>query len=678
MSTCIPKNQLAQLKERVQNGEITPEQVAKMLPEEKIALKLILEDYVAEKLGINVSKGEVQAIQEKAKVIDTAQQKLGGDLGNPDKVQEHIDFFKAKKDMVDYLFSRHPANRLKILTGTVGRGMMLASVKSPLLNIGTNAEAFSEALVRRLTTLQFRGTDNKLAVDYVKLVNKVYQKTGYDMSRMLTLSDNGMSGERVLGETVHSQGPGLIRKAGRLVEDVVFKQLMGAPDVAFASTHFADSVNLNSKKYGARAKEVMKDSMLLEPKTPEGELLRARGVLDAQKATWTDDTWASKVSTGIRKVLNDVSGDLRAGDYLLPFVKTPANIIATGMDYAGMGIPKALFKTYKAFKTGDFGSKAHVQSMAGDIVRSGLGLTGALIIANTLNNNDFVGAYDPSRAQIEQLRNSNYNAFRVNGKWISTDWLGPLMVPFTAIMYARKYGSTPGERTFQYGKGVLASALNIPGVSDIFDYVKSNAFKKNQTLEQMTGATADYISSQLYSRLVPSFLSDIAKAIDPSVRQSNSGLQSVIAKIPFLSKTLPEKRNIFGETIKTESGLSTILFGSRVKTDAETSLIKEIDRVSKSVDKGVSFTNWDKSSSDRLAQFKQKVGDARYNDAKLRYGAELKKQLSIAVNAPAYKRLSDDQKLTILNNQDAQALEKIFNQYNFKYKVKKKESLPKL
>jgi hypothetical protein len=683
MNTCIPVERANQLKDQLKKGEITADVIAKMLPEEKIALKSLLEDFVSEKLGVKVSNEEVRIISEKAQKIDMAQKSLGDNIGNPNNLKENLDFFKARKDMEDYLQSQSPAHKLKVLTGTIGRGMMLASVKSPILNTGSNIEiGFSEAIARRLSDGQFKGANNKLATDYVKMVNKIYQETGYDVSRMTKLDDLENGGGRVLGQTIHAQGPGKIRKVGRMVEDIVFKQLMGAPDVAFSSAHFADSANLNSLKMAkgdkTKATEWMNDAMRLKPQTPEGEILRNQAILDAQKATWTDDSWASKVSGGIRKLLNDVSGDARVGDYVLPFVKTPANVIATGMDYAGIGIPKALIKTYKAFKSGDLGSKEHIQSITRDLVRSGLGLTGAVIIANQLKDDDFVGAYDPARSQIESLRNSNYNAIRVGNKWISTDWLGPLTVPVTAMMYARKYGKTGGEKTFQYSKGVISSVLNIPGISDIYDFVRGQAFQKNQTLEEMTGATQDYITSQLYSRLVPSIISDVAKSIDPNVRQGGKGIQGIIAKIPFLSKTLPEKKNILGETIKQESPWSIILFGSRVKTDKDNAITKELSRISDNTDKGITFTDWSKSSSKTLAQFKDKKGQVKFDEAKQRYGQDLKLRLEKVIKNPTYQRLNDDQKLSIINGLDSKVMSDTFRRYGFKYQQKKSKPLPKL
>jgi len=683
---CIPPQIVAKLKEQLASGDMTPDAVAKLLPEEKAALKSILEEFVTDKLGISVSKSEVEAIRVRAEKIDVAQQKLGDDLGNPTKVQENIDFFKAKREMENYLLSHDPAPKLRVLTGTIGRGMMLASVKSPILNIGSNLEAgFTEALARRLSGGGVKGADNKLAIDYLKMANKVYQETGYDISRMTDLKDSGSMGERVLGQTVHSQGAGATRKVGRVVEDIVFKQLMGAPDVAFSSAHFADSVNTGALKMTkgdkAAAKELMTDAMRIQPTTPEGEILRAQGVLDAQVATWTNDTWASKFSEATRKVINDLSGDLRAGDYLLPFIKTPSNVVATGLDYAGLGVLKALGKTYKAFKTGELKNPEYIRSISKDLVRSGLGVAGAVVIAGTLGKDDFVGAYDPKRSQIEALRNSNTNSIRVGDKWISTDWLGPLSVPVTAIMYARKYGKDTKDKPLQYLYGMGSAVTKLPVIQEIADTYKTYQYNKVQTAEELGDSLAEYVVGEAKSRLVPSIVSDVAKAVDPQVRDTSGGTlgsNKIKAGIPFVSKTLPAKTDVFGTPIKGENAISDILFGARVKTDKETAVVKEVARVSDTLDTGVTFTDWSKSSSKTLAQFKEKVGEAKFEEAKVKYGQELKASLEKAIADPRYKNLKDEDKLKILNDKDQQAMNKIFTQYGFKYKTLPNAKLPKI
>lgn len=642
--------------------------------------KAFLEDLVSDKLGINVTADEVKAISIRAKKIDEAQTKLGDDLGSPTKLDENLAFFQAKKEMDDYLQSHNPAPKLRVATGTIGRGMMLASVKSPLLNIGSNIEVgLTEAIGRRIAAGSLKGTDSKLAREYIHMVNKVYQKTGYDLSRMTSLADTGVSGGRVLDDAVHAQGKGAVRKAGRVVEDVVFKQLMGAPDAVFGAVHFADSVNLNALKFAKddpiKAKALMQDALKLEPKTPQGELLRAQGILDAQVATWTNKSWATDVSLGVRKILNNLTGDLRAGDYLLPFVKTPANVIATGLDYAGLGVPKALFKLVKAVRNGDLKDAATMGSISRDIVRSSFGLTAAVAVALNIDPENFVGAYDPARAQIEQLKNSRENSIKIGNKWVSTDWFGPLAVPLNGIMYARKYGNTNGEVGYQYAKGTLSTGLGLPGVKDITDFTQKQKTKEGESLVDAKTETANYVTDQIASRLIPSILSDVAKATDPYERKSEKGIQGVKSKIPGLRQSLPIKQSVLGQDLKSEPGASTILFGTRVRSDKTNAVTKEITKVTNNTGKSVNFTDWDKSSNKQLAELRQKLGNDKYDEAKKSYGQKLQTKLKTTMESAKYKELDDSDRLLIINRMDSQIIKDVFKQYSFKPTKTKSNSL---
>lgn len=630
-----------------------------------------LEDLVADKLGVSVTPDEVAVISKRAKAIQKAQESLGDNIGNPEKLAENVAFFKAKKQMDDYLSSLTPSSKLAVATGTIGRGMMLASVKSPILNIGTNTEtAITEGLARRLSNMTFRGTDNGLAMDYVKAVNKIYKETGYDVSRMMNLSDTGSSGKRILGDTVSTQGPGGVRKAGRVVEDIVFKNLMGAPDTAFASVHFADSVNLSSKKMfkgdAVKAREAMTDAMRIKPQTEAGEILRAQGILDAQTSTFTNKTWASKVSESIRGILNEVSGDIRLGDFVMPFVKTPANVIAIGLDYAGLGFAKALGKTIKAIAKGELGSNEYTRGISKDLIRAGLGMVGAIVITNQLGDDDFVGAYDPDRKQIEQLRNSNTNSVRINGKWVSLDWFGPLGISIAGIMYARKYGDKPGEIAFQYGKGSLSYIVNLPGL-DIASETVTALKPAKKTSAEAINETGQYAIDQLHSRMVPSLFADTAKAFDPKEREvGTSSVNKIKSKIPGARNTLPVKENIFAEEMDSEPGWSDIFFGSRVKTSRETSLISELSRLQKASDKSLSFTDWKKTTSKSVAEFREKMGDDKFEEARRKYGSRLKQKIQEAMTSPKYQGLSDDDRLKLITGLDTTVQNQIFKEYGFK------------
>lgn len=635
--------------------------------------KAFLADLVSDKLGINVSAAEVREISVRAEKIAEAQKALGNNLGDPKYAKEALEFTKAKAEMDNYLLSKAPSNRLKVMMGTIGRGNFLTSVAGPTLNLIGNTELLlSESISRRLASNAWKGTDNKLARDYVKQAREIFKETGYDITRMRKLEDTGASGGRIVDDIVHSQGPGVVRKIGRVYEDFIFKKLYGRADMEFAAWHFTDSVNLNSLKAakGDRvlAREMMVDSMRVDPQTTAGAILREQGILDAETATWTNKTWASQITLGIRDVFNAVSGDFRLGDVVFPLVKTGSNVIATGMDYAGLGIPKALVKTYNAFKTGDLETMEYRQAAMRDIVRSGLGVTAAVILTSTLNDDDFVGAYDPSRAQIEQLRNSKDNSFRIGGKWYSVDLLGPIAVPFTAIMYARKYGKKgAAEKGYQYVRGVSDQVFNLPVIKDMADYIRSRMYKKDQTLEEATGESGVFLLEEATSRLVPNGMQHIGKTTDMYERQANKGAEAIKAKVPLLREDLPEKRDIFGKKIETEKGLIPILFGSRVNTDKENGMIREIRRVSDALDKPINFTDWTKSSRKELVQFKSTVRPIKFIEARTFYGKTLKQNLNDIMTDSSYASLPMEERYKLINQADEDAIDATFDEYNFNY-----------
>jgi hypothetical protein len=644
--------------------------------------KAYLEDLVSDKLGVSVSPEEVKIISDKAKVIGELQKKLGDNIGDPAFEKETIDFFVAKKDMDSYLEGLTPSSQLKILTGTIGRGMMLASVKSPLLNIGSNTEmAIFEGLSRRLSSLKLTGLNNDLALDYFKLVNKIYQKSGYDISRMINLTDTGTSGARVLGDVVSTKGPGVIRKVGQVVEDIVFKQLMGAPDVAFSAAHFADSTNINAAKYISskglkgeeatkEAKKLMEDAMRIKPQTEAGEILREQAITDAQYATYTNKSVSSQISEGFRNLLNKASGDLRAGDFFMPFVKTPANVIETGLDYAGLGAFKGLAKITNAIRKGELKDQGVIRSAVRDIIKTGIGLIGAVIITNQLEPDDFSGPYDYNRQQIEQLRTSTANAIRIGDKWISLDWFGPLGTPIASIMYAKKYGESGLDKAYQYFRGAKSQFARLPGVDVISEVYDSLKQAKVKSVDEAKGEIFKSVIDQARARIIPSIISDVATATDQYQRETGNPIEVLQSKIPGLRGNLPIKRNVFGEPMETENSLSTILFGSRVKTSTETPIVAEVVRLSEESGKNITFSDWLKSSSKDINQFKEKIGDEKFKEAVSQYGKELKSNLEEGINSEKYRYATYDDKLKIINGADSKAKTEIFKKYNFRYQSK--------
>ncbi len=629
-----------------------------------------LSDLVASKLGIEATPAEVAKIKSMSEGLEGLFATVDPVLGIPD-----TEYWVARKGLDNYINSLNPAHRLKVATSIIGRGSMLFSVKSPLTNIISNTVmAAVEGFQRRILNVSYRGLNGKFGFAYVKKVNQIFQKSGYDISRL----DVVWPSQVRLGEEVTSaQGAGAVRKVGRFYEDVVFKQLMGAPDVASSSVAFADSVDLMSTRIAkteglvgetarTRALEIFKDAIKIEPTTPEGVLARAQGIADARFTTYTNKSGYSDVAMGIRKVMNKMSGDLRLGDQLMPFVKTPSNVVSAGMDAAGVGFFKGFYKLPKAIKAMKTGDPLLMRETIGDFTRAGLGLTLATVLAYAIGPEDFVGDYDAlsiKEREMAVLKNAPYNSIRIGDKWISLDYFGPLASAFVGIMYARKYGENLPMKIAKYSQGAGSQLLRFPGLTEVSDMI---ANVKEAATSGDYGKTAMGITDQLVAfiraRVIPAIVSDSARALDTKERMTTGILSKTMAGIPGLRQTLPEKvERTTGGAMPTENPISTLLFGSRLKTVRDNAVISEINRLY-GIDATPTIRDIEKSSA-RVQALQDQLGEDEWTQALSFYGRNYGNKVSNELIQISYQRLSDEDKMGRLNSLRSDAVDEMIREY---------------
>jgi len=642
--------------------------------------KVFLQDLVAKKLRVTVTADEARTISDKAKQLEDLSQQRS-EFNTPT-----LEYFKAKKEMDDYLNSLTPSSNLKVATATIARGNMLFNLHSPLLNIESNTiQGFIDAAERRISSRTLLGSNNKYAAKYMNFAIKVYKKTGYDISRF-----EAQGGDRkTLGEDyLHSQGKGPIRKVGQVYEDLVFKRTQGVPDVAFSAAHFADSANLNSsirakaegvkgKAVKERALAIFKDATSLEPQTKEGQAVRAQAMADALAGTYTNDTLYSQISLGIRKVFNIASGDFRAGDVIIPFVKTPANVLGAQLDASGVTVPLRIItgmqKTISDMQKGMSFTEARKLAFAGTYraaVRAGLGLTFAYFLSNTIKPEEFIGQFPTStkEQQLLTLRNATPNSIKVGDKWVSLDFLGPLGGPLLGFLYAKKYGKNPADSMFQYTQGVGQSLQNLPGLKEFSQAVKNiqnmEPTDKNGLQTQLPVLEKAVIGF-LENRLVPTLVNDVAKITDKFDRETDKNDPFAQAKkqIPGLREELPVKKDLFGNSIQTEGWLSTLLFGSRAKTVNNSPVIQELVNLDK---EGELPSITDVSKSSRRAQdLKTQIGEQKFNDAMLYFGNNLKENMQDTIDSSDYQDASVQEKKQMLDKVKETTFNDMLDEYGY-------------
>lgn len=639
--------------------------------------RAFMEDLVAEKLGGTITADEAKNISELAK-------RLGEEVVKTSEVgTKTLEFYKAKRAMEDYVQSLTPASRLRVFSSTIGRGSMLLSFKSPLLNVVSNSvEGFLALAERRAGERRLSGLNRDFIHEWKNYAKKVYNETGYDLSRYQAFE----GGIRALGEEyTHSQGKGAVRAVGRWFEDVAFNKLQGRPDASFARFHFADSANLlsTSMAYGeklkgkeakGRALEILKDALNEEPKTKEGAFVKAQAEADALYATYTNKSIASETGLKLRTVFNTASGDLRIGDIVDPFVKTPANVLMSGLDYSGVsltakmatGIVKTL-NDVAHLKSFDKANFAGTQRL---FIKAGLGTTFAFVISEMIKPDDFIGAYPttPKEQNLFNTRKGVENSIKIGDHFVSLDYLGPLGGPLLGFLYAKKYGGQDlGNAAFQYVRGATGQLSNFPGWQEISDAYKGvTDIQKGLTeKDDVTLGLAKGAVGGVASRIIPGIISDLAKMTDQYDRkvEKTDPLGSVMKTLPFVRERLPIKHDLFGDKVTTENFVSTLLFGARVKDSNDSEVINELVRLDK--DNALPAITDVSKSSGRAKALKAQIGNEKYNQFEIEFGQALKKGFLETMRSDDYKALSPDEKKKELDDVKDDIFEEKLDKYGY-------------
>nr|DAN33542.1 MAG TPA: crystallin beta/gamma motif-containing protein [Caudoviricetes sp.] len=629
--------------------------------------KMYVREALDDIFGTTVSQEEANQIIGKIGEIEKSIVNTLDETGNPS-----VQTWQKINEMNNLVESLTPSPALQIATSIVGRGMMLSSVKSPVLNVVSNTEnILTEMLIRRAVNsleggASFSAVDKNVEKDYLAYADDVYRASGYNVS-----TTEGLDAATVtLGERrISTQGAGKFRAFARGVETGVFKYLMGYPDsrakdfvfsdtAALEATTIAQNEGLSGEMLSKRATELYRDATRVAPLTEEGMLIREKAMIEANVATYTNDTAFSKFALGIRETLNKVTGNVRLGDQLMPFVKTPANVVALGMEYsigAAYLIPN-LTTVIRDVKAGKLSVKSRTAIKAA--VRNGLGVVLAMLIAMALDPDDYTPDYDAltmSERRLALEKNAVFNSIRIGDKYISLDYFGPLAVPLTAVLSARRRGEVAW---FGYAKGVASQLQKLPGLQEFSETVdaigRATSNKPEKTVKNLNNALIDFVRA----RTIPSIVNDLAKSIDTYERETSAGTyDKAKASIPGIRESLPLKYTTTSKTPReTEPAWSTVLFGARVKTAASNRVIYEIDRLYK---KGAKPTITDVTRSGKLSELSEAKQQRVRKEFAKRYYAEV----YTLIRTRAYRAKDDEQKAAAINKVRRQIIEQLKKTY---------------
>lgn len=426
------------------------------------------------------------------------------------------------------------------------------------------------------------------------------------------------------------------------------------PDRAFYEATFAESVQNMMKAQGLTK--------------PTQEILE-QAEQEALESVFQNKSRISDFAIGLRGGINRIgTKDFGLGDVLIPYAQTPANLTQQAINYSPLGAVKGIANWTQGNQRQ--ASLDFARSLIGSgLIAGGYGLakdgltTPSQFDENYSKNKTIRENLQPLGIRPDQLGNMWYAPFQPMSSPIATG---------TAMYY--------GENPLYAGLNTVVDQPYLQGVT-----------RGLRDLQEGDWASAGVnVLSSIPSQFVPTAFSQVAQTIDPYQRETYDpnkimyGLKSAGAKIPFVSKKLPEKIDITGQPIERYSSEGAQkLFDIFVnptfinkKTDdpvlSELKYIydetKETSHFMPSVKKKLEFKDVDGNpqkitlTGKQLSEYQKRLGQRMYEE------------FDYVMDLPEYTNADEYGKIKLLENAKKLVKDEVDNEMWNKRKTYKKKS----
>ena len=477
----------------------------------------------------------------------------------------------------------------------------------------------------------------------------------------------GKMGEKASG-VLDTYAKTVMRASG--VTDKIIKG--AALEGALAEQATLDAMRRGLK--GAQLQEyvakVVKDPDLLDDE------LKLNAALTADYITFTNNGKAADSLSRMIESVATVFGRnnprnaalVRAGArFIMPFRRTPANILSRALEYAPGSGQALAFKSAldwnrelaNAALSGAGRSSvlaAKQRKMVERLTAQATGLGMFALGAHLYRNGVLTGEVPEDRAEQEQWRTEGKQpeSLLINGQWIPISRISPfggMMTMAASVMQnAREKGETLNtrgalqtalENPFEAGATVGRSLLNQPMVTGPKDMLEAMT---NRRLEESQG-----LISNMAGSLVPSFVAQAARA-EGRQRLPQSAKEAITSRIPGMQETAPERLNIFGQPTQKAGGFINTMINPMTSTAdvrEQDPLVRELSSV------GANIPAMKRKTDETMEMYQYRQREA---------GAFVREDLEALVGTEEYQVASADEKRRMLQDA-AQKARRDFDRY---------------
>lgn len=463
------------------------------------------------------------------------------------------------------------------------------------------------------------------------------------------------------------QGIGDLNSRALDYEDVIFNR--AAYVDSFAQALQAKGVTAAEAHAGTRAADV--------------EAARAYAIEEAQKATYRNTTALSEALS--KRGRYDASDNIVergisfVTDALLPFRKTPANILTTGLDYSPVGLGKGIWEALFDVKSGKCTAADAVDSIASGLTGTGIFALGAYLAAEGLLHVR-AGDDDKEEAFEKSMGGQDY-AIQIGDKSYTLDWALPAAMPL--------FAGAATMKSVQKGGGTFVSLVdatkNIGSViwetsmlSALNDLISYWSYADDPGAYLISKAASSYAG-----QYIPTIGSKVASVFDDTVRKSyvekgsgqvasdvNYFLQGAAKKVPGARNQLQPMVDMWGNEVSNGSApervFQSFLSPGFLKAQDNSPATQEIRRLAKATGDSTVYPAAAEKSYTVKGETRTMTGEEYTRYAKA-MGQTRKELVETAVKLPAYKSMSDSEKADYIQNVYKYARETARQQVDPKY-----------
>lgn len=356
-------------------------------------------------------------------------------------------------------------------------------------------------------------------------------------------------------------------------EKPIFKnrKLEGANEFSKWALNVGDAPFLK-RAYTDALGQYMKVNNLREVTEAAGEYAKRR----AYEATFKQINFLSDTLSRLKRT----PGIGRGVEALIPFSKTPTNIVMRAVEYSPLGLMKALYSKTAGKQPADV-----IEDLAKGLTGSGIAALGYFLADMGWARAEKSSSKN-AEALIQQKGEQQNSIITPLGSY-TFDWAQPFAVPLAMGMVLFENLDKKDTIDVKAMADSLAAGTDTVFNMSVLQNIKEFMGGYGGISEQIAGLPLSYVEQAL-----PTVMGQITRTLDDTKRSTydpnpvKQTLKGIAVRVPGLSKTLEPKLDVFGNEQKQGGALQQFLSPGYWKDKAEDPVTQEIIRVYKMTKNG--------------------------------------------------------------------------------------------